>query len=57
VSRRKGEHPLTTARRVNRAVGLALGDAQAARRGRLGERVVNRLIGKALARAMRGVWR
>lgn len=57
MARRKGPHPLTTARRVNRAVGLALGDAQAVRRGRVGQRVVNRVLGRLVGRAMRGVWR
>jgi hypothetical protein len=36
---------------------VALGDVQAARRGRLGQRVANRIIGRAVARAMRRVWR
>lgn len=57
MTRRKGPHPLTTARKVNRWVGLALGDAQAVRRGRVGQRVVNRVVGRGVSRLMRGVWR
>lgn len=34
-----------------------LGDVQAVRSGRIWQRVVNRLIGRAAGRAMRGVWR
>lgn len=54
---RRRRHWLTTARQVNRTAGLVLGDAQAVRRGRVGQRVVNRVVGRGLSRLMRGVWR
>ena len=32
-------------------------DVNAVARGRLGERLANRLLGRAVSRALRGVWR
>lgn len=55
MARRK--HWLTTARQVNRTAGIVLGDAQAVRRGRIGQRILNRLIGRMVGRGMRRVWR
>lgn len=43
-------------RRVLHRTNVLLGDYQAARRGRLGQRLVNRVIGRAVGRAMRKVW-
>lgn len=35
----------------------ALGDAQAVKRGRIGQRVVNRTVGRQVNKAMKGIWR
>lgn len=34
-----------------------LGDVQAVRRGRIGARIQNRMVGKMLGRVTRGLWR
>jgi hypothetical protein len=34
-----------------------LGDAQAVKRGRVGQRVANRMIGRAVGKATRRLWR
>lgn len=32
-------------------------DVNAVKRGRIGQRVVNRVVGRAASKAMRGIWR
>lgn len=48
---------INRARRGTRRATVLLGDVQAIKRGRFWQRIVNRLLGRAVARAMRGVWR
>lgn len=45
------------ARRATHRATVLLGDAQAVKTGRIGQRVANRLIGRAVARLLRSVWR
>lgn len=45
------------ARRVAHRTEVALGDVRAVQTGRIGKRVANRLIGRAVSRLLRGVWR
>jgi hypothetical protein len=45
------------ARRATHRTTVLLGDVQAARRGRVVERVANRLAGRLAAMILRGVWR
>lgn len=45
-----------TRRRTYQAARL-LGDVQAVRSGRIGQRLLNRLMGRTVAKAMKGVWR
>lgn len=49
--------PWNRLRRASRLVTLLAGDAQAISRGRIAPRVVNRVGGRLLGRALRGVWR
>lgn len=48
---------LNTARRVSYLVSRTLGDLQAVRRGRIGERIFNRIVGRIVSGLMRSVWR
>lgn len=45
------------ARRATHRATVLLGDAQAIKRGRIGQRITNRLMGRLVARLMRGLWR
>jgi len=56
MSRRR-KSPITTARQANRTLGILLGDAAAIRRGRVGQRIANRVAGRLIGNALRGVWR
>jgi hypothetical protein len=38
-------------------IARLLGDAQAVRKGRVGQRVANRVIGRAVGKASRKLWR
>lgn len=44
------------ARRATQRATVVLGDVNAAQRGRLPQRVANRLIGRGVARVLRGKW-
>jgi hypothetical protein len=44
-------------RKAAHTVEVLAGDAQAVKRGRVGQRVANRLIGKAVGRGARRLWR
>jgi len=44
-------------RRTFYLTSRALGDLQAVKRGRIGPRITNRVIGRAVNRSMRGLWR
>lgn len=48
---------INKARRATHRATVLLGDAQAIKRGRIGERVANRIIGRMVARLLRGIWR
>ena len=43
--------------RVAHRTEVAARDAQAVKRGRIPQRTANRLMGKAVGRLMRGLWR
>lgn len=43
-------------RKATQRATVLLGDAQAVKRGRVVPRVANRVIGKAVGRAMRRLW-
>lgn len=45
------------ARRTAYRTARVLGDVQAVRRGRVGQRVVNRAIGRTVARSLWSIWR
>ena len=55
MTRRKSR--VVAARRVNHKIGVFLGDVRAVQTGRIGERIANRIIGRLVSKAMRGVWR
>ena len=48
---------LTTLRRACYWLARRLGDVQAVRRGRVGRRIANLLIGRIVGRAARALWR
>lgn len=48
---------LNSARNATRTATVLLGDARAVQTGRIGQRLVNRLIGRAARRLLAGVWR
>jgi len=48
---------LTSLRRTLFLSSRTLGDLQAVRRGRISQRITNRVIGRAVNRGMRGLWR
>lgn len=54
MTRRSG---LNRARRATHQATVLLGDAQAVASGRVPQRAVNRVAGKALARALLRAWR
>lgn len=45
------------ARRIAHKTSVYLGDVRAVQTGRIPQRLFNRVLGRALSRAMRGVWR
>lgn len=45
------------ARRLTHKATVLLGDAQAVKRGRVGPRITNRVMGRLVSRLMRGLWR
>lgn len=48
---------INRARKATRRATVILGDVQAVKRGRILERLVNRLLGRGVSRAMRRAWR
>ena len=48
---------INQARRATHRATVLLGDAQAIKRGRIGPRIANRLIGRLVAKLLRSVWR
>lgn len=48
---------ISQTRRALHLLERSLGDYQAVKRGRVGQRIVNRTMGRAVARAMRRLWR
>ena len=48
---------INQARRVLRLTERTLGDIQAVQRGRIGQRLANRIMGRAVSRLTRGLWR
>lgn len=44
-------------RRAFYLTSRTLGDVQAVKRGRVGQRITNRIVGRAMSKAMKGVWR
>lgn len=48
---------LNKARRGTRTATVLIGDARALQTGRIGQRIVNRLAGRIVARLMGKVWR
>jgi len=48
---------INKARRATHRATVLLGDAQAIKTGRIGQRVANRVMGKLVARLMRSLWR
>lgn len=48
---------IVAARRLAHRTSVLLGDARAVQRGRIGQRITNRIIGRGVSRLMRGVWR
>lgn len=57
MTRRRKRSKVVTARRWAHRTEVLLGDVRAVQRGRIVERLANRLIGRALGQATRGVWR
>jgi hypothetical protein len=45
------------ARRAAFKTSVLLGDVRAVQRGRVPQRIVNRVLGRLIGRALRGVWR
>lgn len=48
---------IVTARRWAHRTSVLLGDARSVQRGRVGQRITNRVIGRGVSKLMRGVWR
>lgn len=48
---------IARARRIAHRTEVALGDVRAVQRGRIGQRVANRVLGRIVGRGLRGLWR
>lgn len=48
---------INKARRATHRATVLLGDVQAIKTGRIGQRVANRLMGRLVSAIMRGLWR
>lgn len=48
---------VVAARRLAHRTSVVLGDVRAVQRGRIGERIVNRVLGRLAGRALRSAWR
>lgn len=48
---------IVRARRIAHRTEVVLGDVRAVQRGRIGQRIANRFLGRLIGRATRGLWR
>lgn len=54
---RRRRSGLNRARHAAAKTTVILGDLQAVKSGRIGQRLANRVIGRLVSKALRGIWR
>lgn len=54
---RRRRSKINQARKATHRATVLLGDVRAIQTGRIGQRVVNRVVGRGVSRLLRGVWR